>query len=60
VPALVVVGRDDEFTPVGDAEFMYQRIPHATLAVVEGAAHMPNMERPAEFNQALNQFLVGL
>jgi pimeloyl-ACP methyl ester carboxylesterase len=37
-----------------------QRIPDAILAVVEGAAHMPNMERPAEFNQALNQFLVNL
>jgi pimeloyl-ACP methyl ester carboxylesterase len=60
VPTLVVVGQDDEFTPGGDAEFMYQRIPDAILAVVEGAAHMPNMERPAEFNQALNQFLVNL
>jgi 3-oxoadipate enol-lactonase len=60
VPTLVVVGQDDEFTPVGDAEFMYQRIPGATLAVIEGAAHMPNMERPAEFNRALRQFLAGL
>jgi 3-oxoadipate enol-lactonase len=36
---------------------MYQRIPDATLAIVEGAAHIPNLERPAEFNQALHQFL---
>jgi pimeloyl-ACP methyl ester carboxylesterase len=56
VPTLVLVGRDDEFTPIGDAEFMYRRIPNATLAVIEGAAHMPNLERPAEFNHALHHF----
>jgi 3-oxoadipate enol-lactonase len=60
VPALVVVGRDDEFTPVGDAEFMSRRIPDATLAVIDEAAHMPNLERPAEFNRALHRFLAGL
>ncbi|NUS14387.1 MAG: alpha/beta fold hydrolase [Streptomyces sp.] len=53
VPALVVVGRDDVFTPVSDAEFMHRRIPGASLAVVEGAGHLPNLERPAAFNAAL-------
>ncbi|MFC4590193.1 alpha/beta fold hydrolase [Sphaerisporangium corydalis] len=57
VPALVVAGRDDAFTPVADAEFMHRRIPGATLTVVEGAAHMPNLERPADFNRALHDFL---
>lgn len=56
VPTLVVVGRDDDFTPVS-AEFMHQHIPHATLRVIDGAAHLPNLERPAEFNQALDEFL---
>lgn len=60
VPALVVVGRDDEFTPVADAEYLHRNIPDATLAVVEGAAHMPNLERPAEFNEALARFLAAL
>ncbi|MGP4003775.1 alpha/beta fold hydrolase [Streptomyces sp. 8N706] len=59
VPTLVVVGRDDEFTPVSDAEFLHERIPDARLTVIEGAAHMPNMERPAEFNEALRRFLSG-
>ena len=60
VPALVVVGSDDEFTPVSDAELMHERIPDATLVVVEGAAHMPNLEREAEFNDALQRFLDSL
>jgi pimeloyl-ACP methyl ester carboxylesterase len=53
VPALVVVGRDDVFTPVADAEFLHERIPGARLAVIEGAGHLPNLERPAAFNDAL-------
>lgn len=57
VPTLVVVGRDDEFTPVSDARLMHERIPAATLLIVEGAAHMPNLERPAEFNHALEDLL---
>lgn len=57
VPALVMVGRDDEFTPVAVAEFMAQLIPQANLVVIDGAAHLPNLERPAEFNQALHSFL---
>ncbi|MEV7971215.1 alpha/beta fold hydrolase [Sphaerisporangium sp. NPDC088356] len=60
VPALVVAGRDDEFTPVADAEFMRRRIPGATLAVVDGAAHMPNLERPAEFDSALRGLLAAV
>jgi enamine deaminase RidA (YjgF/YER057c/UK114 family) len=36
---------------------MHGLIPDATLCVVEGAAHMPNLERTAEFNDALRRFL---
>lgn len=53
VPTLVVVGRDDEFTPVRDARFLHERIPGARLTVIDGAAHMPNLERPQVFNAAL-------
>jgi pimeloyl-ACP methyl ester carboxylesterase len=57
VPALVVVGTDDEYTPVADAEAMHAALPDSTLRVIEGAAHMPNLERPAEFNGVLGAFL---
>ncbi|WP_329118657.1 alpha/beta fold hydrolase [Streptomyces sp. NBC_01353] len=57
VPALVVVGRDDAYTPVADAESMHALLPDSTLVVVERAAHMPNLERPEEFDAALDAFL---
>jgi pimeloyl-ACP methyl ester carboxylesterase len=60
VPALVVVGADDTYTPVADARAMHALLPDSTLVVVQGAAHLPNAERPAEFNAALRRFLRGL
>ncbi|WP_020416810.1 alpha/beta fold hydrolase [Amycolatopsis sp. ATCC 39116] len=60
VPALVVVGDQDEYTPVAEAEFLHSLIPGAELAVIEGAAHMPNLERPAEFNSTLASFLAKI
>jgi 3-oxoadipate enol-lactonase len=57
VPALVVVGRQDEYTPVSEAERMRDLIPGAELVVIEGAAHMPNLERQTEFDEAFQRFL---
>ncbi|MFJ4581029.1 alpha/beta fold hydrolase [Streptomyces echinatus] len=60
VPALVVVGADDTYTPVADAEAMHAALPDSALHVVEGAAHLPNLERPREFNRVLGEFLARL
>lgn len=60
VPTLVVVGSDDVFTPVADAEYLHRRIPGARLAVVEGAGHLPNLERPAAFGEALAGLLAAV
>ncbi|MGW3964808.1 alpha/beta fold hydrolase [Amycolatopsis sp. NPDC005003] len=57
VPALVVVGSEDEFTPVGDAELIHREIGTSTLVVIEGAGHLPNLERETEFDEALSTFL---
>jgi pimeloyl-ACP methyl ester carboxylesterase len=60
VPALVVVGEDDEYTPVREAEAMHAALPDSTLCVIEGTAHMPNLERPKEFDEALRRFLARI
>lgn len=57
VPTLVVVGADDTYTPVSDAKAMHAVLPDSTLHVIDGAAHMPNLERPEEFNGILGEFL---
>lgn len=53
VPTLVVVGREDSYTPVATAEKLRDGIRGAKLVVIEEAGHMPNLERPGAFNEAL-------
>ncbi|SHL78000.1 alpha/beta fold hydrolase [Streptomyces yunnanensis] len=60
VPTLVVVGAEDEFTPVADARAIHQATPGSRLTVIQGAGHMPNLERPEEFNATLTEFLATM
>lgn len=57
VPTLVIVGEDDPITPPSDAERMAAAIPHATLEVIGGAAHLPNIQQSQAFNAAVERFL---
>lgn len=59
VPTLVVVGSEDEFTPVADAELIHRKTRASTLVVIEGAGHLPNLERETEFDDALSTFLTS-
>ncbi|WP_199440913.1 alpha/beta fold hydrolase [Umezawaea beigongshangensis] len=59
VPALVVVGTQDEYTPVAEVRGMHALLPDSRLLVVD-SAHLPNLERPAEVNEALAAFLSDL
>ncbi|MCA1643228.1 MAG: alpha/beta hydrolase [Acidobacteria bacterium] len=59
-PTLVVVGSEDQLTPPADSEVMRREIRGSRLEVFEGAGHVSNVERPAEFNAALTKFLRDL
>lgn len=56
-PALVMVGRQDPSTPVSEAELLHRKISGAQLAVIEDAAHLPNIEQTDAFNNILDRFL---
>jgi pimeloyl-ACP methyl ester carboxylesterase len=56
---LVVVGADDAITPVADAESLRVAIPRSALAVIPRAGHLSNVEQPAAFSRALDDFLVS-
>lgn len=57
IPTLVIVGREDEYTPVALAEELHRAIRGSELAIIDGAGHMPNLERHAEFNAVLCSWL---
>ncbi|HAL81331.1 MAG TPA: alpha/beta hydrolase [Mucilaginibacter sp.] len=57
VPTLVIVGREDEFTPVAKAEELKENLQNCKLVIIEDAGHIPNLEHPEEFNKAVLDFL---
>ena len=59
-PTLILVGSEDQLTPPADAQLMHREIRGARLEIIEGASHLSNLERPAEFNLALERFLDAL
>lgn len=56
-PALIIAGELDNPEIVRAAEVMAETIPGAEKIIMPGCAHLPNMEKPAEFNRAVRQFL---
>jgi 3-oxoadipate enol-lactonase len=52
-PALVIAGGDDTRTPPGEVQLMAAGIGGAQLAVIEGAAHLANIDQPAEFTRLM-------
>ncbi len=59
-PTLIIVGDKDVPAILDIAEDMAKRIKGARKIVIRDAAHHLNMERPAEFNRALLEFLKNI
>jgi len=56
VPTLVVVGALDE-PFLASSRYLADRIPGATLAVIDGAGHAPNVTHAPAFDAALRDFV---
>jgi pimeloyl-ACP methyl ester carboxylesterase len=59
VPTLVIVGDGDQPDIVEAAHMLAREIKGAQLLELQNVAHVPNMERPAEVNLAIEDFLNG-
>ena len=57
VPVLVLVGEQDEATPPVMARELAAGLPHAQLHVLAGCAHVPQLQAPEQFLQAIAAFL---
>lgn len=56
-PALVLCGREDKLCPVSRHELMHDLLPRSELVIIEGAGHLPTLEKPIETTQALRGWL---
>ena len=57
VPALVLVGAQDEATPPPMARELAAGLPNATLVELPGLAHVPQLQAPEVFLQAIRPFI---
>jgi 3-oxoadipate enol-lactonase len=57
VPALVIVGEEDEVTPPKESEAMQAALQDARLERIAGAGHLSCVENPRAFDAALASFL---
>jgi pimeloyl-ACP methyl ester carboxylesterase len=57
IPTLVVWGLKDRIVPVEAAIGYHRLIPSSRLELFERTGHVPQMERPARFNQLVDDFL---
>lgn len=59
-PTLILLGAQEQVAPLPAAMALKAGIPHAELAVIPNAGHIPFLEQPAAFNAAIQQFVAGL
>ena len=57
VPCLIIVGKQDQLTPVKYSVFFHNNIKNSELHIINKAGHMVMLEKPIEVNQAIENFI---
>jgi pimeloyl-ACP methyl ester carboxylesterase len=57
IPVLVIVGEHDIPYLQAAADYMVENIPSARKVVLPDAAHLSNMDHPAQFQRVVRSFL---
>ena len=60
VPVLVLVGEHDEATPPPMSRELAAGLPQAQLTIIPGCAHVPQLQSPEVFLEAIGDFLPAL
>lgn len=60
VPTLLVWGDADKRSPMSVAYQFRDSIPRVKLAVISGAGHVSNLEKPTQFNTIVSEFCLTL
>jgi pimeloyl-ACP methyl ester carboxylesterase len=60
IPIQIIAGEEDKLTPIAWSTYMKENIPTSKLVVLRDASHLPMLERPAEFNRHLSEFVMSV
>jgi pimeloyl-ACP methyl ester carboxylesterase len=56
-PTLLMIGDEDQPRIFAAADLLEKELPNVRKVIMHGTAHVPNMERPGEFNRVVFDFL---
>ncbi|RKD21858.1 hypothetical protein BEP19_14740 [Ammoniphilus oxalaticus] len=56
VPAIIIHGDRDDFVPQSCANELFERLVNSELEILTDCGHLPNVEKPQEFNALLDHF----
>ncbi len=59
VPTLVLAGAEDALMPLTDLKIMASAIPGARMEIIDGAGHLPYLDRPVEVAALLTAHLLA-
>lgn len=57
IPALIMVGKEDQITPPDTARLMNENFKDSVMYIIGHASHLSNLENPGEFNFQLGNFV---
>ena len=57
IPTLLLWGAQDRLAPIKHARALQKWIPGARIVLIDGAGHMPQIERPQEFVSAITSLI---
>ena len=57
LPTLIVVGEEDQGTPVAASQAIQAKIAGSQLEIIKSAAHLSNLEQPETFTRIVTSFL---
>ncbi len=60
LPTLIVVGEEDQGTPVAASQAIHGKIAGSQLEIIKSAAHLSNLEQPEAFTRIITSFLARL
>lgn len=57
IPCLILVGKEDDMTPVKYSQFFHDKIKRSELKIIEKAKHLVMFEKPKQVNRAIESFI---
>jgi pimeloyl-ACP methyl ester carboxylesterase len=57
IPCLILVGKQDDMTPIKYSEFFHKKIKNSELVIIDDAGHLVMMDQPIKLNEAIENYI---